>query len=143
MYASSHDYEYGGNSLQQDHAKAMDLWKQAAELGSSVSHFYLGNEYYAIVLTNLQLCGCKCGVGTLAYGTILFMLRKEHLWRVCVLLYYEVGHIGTCAFCKADIIGKTDEEIVEELMKRVEANDACAILLLGNQYAARKRVVAR
>jgi hypothetical protein len=53
------------------------------------------------------------------------------------------GHIGTCAFCKADIIGKTDEEIVEELMKRVEANDACAILLLGNQYAARKRVVAR
>jgi len=26
------------------------------------------------------------------------------------------GHIGTCAFCKADIIGKTDEEMVEELM---------------------------
>ena len=43
-------------------------------------------------------------------------------------------NIGTCPFCKADGRGKTDDERVEELMKRVEANDAGAIFALANQY---------
>ena len=42
-------------------------------------------------------------------------------------------NIGTCAFCKG-VNDKTDEESVEELMKRVEVNDAGAIYFLGNSY---------
>ena len=44
------------------------------------------------------------------------------------------GNIGTCPFCKADGRGKTNEEAVEELMKRVEANDASSMYILGNNY---------
>jgi hypothetical protein len=43
-------------------------------------------------------------------------------------------NIAKCPFCKAERLGKADEERVEELMKRVEANDACAIHVLGNHY---------
>jgi TPR repeat protein len=39
-----------------------------------------------------------------------------------------------CPYCKAEMMGKTDEEVVEELMKRVEANDAGSINLLGTYY---------
>ena len=41
-------------------------------------------------------------------------------------------------FCKADDRGKTDLDIVEELNKRVEANDACAMFVLGNHYFSGK-----
>jgi TPR repeat protein len=54
-------YHLGGKGgFQQDSAKAMELWKQAAELGSSVSHFYLGNEYYAS-------SGAHCKLGGVYY----------------------------------------------------------------------------
>ena len=43
-----------------------------------------------------------------------------------------------CVFCKADDRGKTDLDIVEELNKRVEANDACAMFVLGNHYFSGK-----
>jgi TPR repeat protein len=39
-----------------------------------------------------------------------------------------------CPFCNSDRGGKTDEEDVVEIMKRVEATDAASIYLLGNQY---------
>jgi TPR repeat protein len=42
--------------------------------------------------------------------------------------------IGTCPFCKANRKGITAEEAVEQLMKRVEANDALAMFVLGNYY---------
>jgi TPR repeat protein len=42
--------------------------------------------------------------------------------------------LGKCPFCKAEIIDKTEGEKVEELKKRVEANDAGAIYMLGNYY---------
>jgi TPR repeat protein len=31
--------------LLQDQAKAIELWKQAAKLGSSQAHYHLGNSY--------------------------------------------------------------------------------------------------
>ena len=49
----------------------------------------------------------------------------------CVFSFHKSGNIGICAFCKG-VNDKTDEERVDELMKRVEANDAGAIYLLGN-----------
>jgi len=52
----------------------------------------------------------------------------------CVDSFRKSGNIGTCAFCKADRVNKTDAEIVGEIMKRVDANDAGAIYLMGNYY---------
>ena len=40
---------------------------------------------------------------------------------VCILLLYDL-----------EILGKSDEERVEQLMKRVEADDAVAIYVHGN-----------
>jgi tetratricopeptide (TPR) repeat protein len=39
-----------------------------------------------------------------------------------------------CPFCISDLRGKTDEENMQELMKRVEANDAGAMCQLGYYY---------
>jgi TPR repeat protein len=39
-----------------------------------------------------------------------------------------------CPFCNSDRAGKTLEEIVEDLMKRAEANDAASIGVLANYY---------
>jgi TPR repeat protein len=43
-------------------------------------------------------------------------------------------NIGTCPFCNSDHVNKTDDERVQELMKRVEANDAGAMTVLGSNY---------
>jgi TPR repeat protein len=51
----------------------------------------------------------------------------------CVDSFLKSGNIVNCPFCNANR-DKTDEEGVEELMKRVEANDAGAMTALGNDY---------
>jgi TPR repeat protein len=50
----------------------------------------------------------------------------------CVYSCWKSGN-NKCPFCNAEI-SKTDEERVEELMKRVEANDAASICLLACSY---------
>jgi TPR repeat protein len=52
----------------------------------------------------------------------------------CIYSFCKSGNDEKCPFCKADIIGKTDGETVEEFIKRVEVNDAGAIYVLGNHY---------
>ena len=44
------------------------------------------------------------------------------------------GRIEKCPFCKSNRLGKSNEEEVEELMKRVEAKDAGSTFALGNYY---------
>jgi TPR repeat protein len=44
------------------------------------------------------------------------------------------GNNDKCPFCNSDRADKTYEEEIEELMKRVEANDAGAMTVLGNYY---------
>ena len=52
----------------------------------------------------------------------------------CVYLF-NISHSNEkCPFCKADLRGKTDLDRVEELMKRVEANDAGAMCVLADNY---------
>jgi TPR repeat protein len=51
----------------------------------------------------------------------------------CVDSFAKSGNDDKCPFCNSDR-DKTDEEDNEDLMKRVEANDAGAILALGNYY---------
>jgi hypothetical protein len=52
----------------------------------------------------------------------------------CVHSFRESGNNGKCPFCNSDRAGKTLEELVGEIMKRVEANDAFSICMLGNCY---------
>jgi TPR repeat protein len=44
------------------------------------------------------------------------------------------GNSGKCPLRNSDRRGKTDEDRVEEMMKRVEANNAGAICALGSSY---------
>jgi TPR repeat protein len=53
--------------------------------------------------------------------------------RGCVHSFSVSGN-RKCPFCNADRAGKTDEEDVEEMMKRVEANDPASICMLANYY---------
>jgi TPR repeat protein len=52
----------------------------------------------------------------------------------CVDSFYKSGNEETCPFCNSERIGKTDEERVKELMKRVDINDASAMYALGSYY---------
>ena len=45
IYVLGNDYHHGKLGLQRDQAKAIELWKQAAALGSSKAHYRLGNSY--------------------------------------------------------------------------------------------------
>lgn len=46
----------------------------------------------------------------------------------------EVANHGKCPYCNSDRVGKTDEEMVEEILKQVEANDVVAVGMLGSYY---------
>ena len=63
------------------------------------------------------------------------MLREEYLERVYIIYTFsKSGNMGKCPFCNAERISKTDEERVEDLIKRVEANDADAMHVLSSHY---------
>jgi TPR repeat protein len=51
----------------------------------------------------------------------------------CMYSFCKSGNGDKCPFCNSEG-GKTDEERVETMMKRVEANDAASISLLANSY---------
>jgi DNA-directed RNA polymerase subunit RPC12/RpoP len=53
----------------------------------------------------------------------------------CIHSFNTSENNDNCPFCNSKRFGKTDKEKVEELMKRVEANDAGAIYILGSYYA--------
>ena len=52
----------------------------------------------------------------------------------CVHSFGTSGNMGKCPFCNSRTGGKTHNDGVEELMKRVEANDAGAMYILGSYY---------
>ena len=52
----------------------------------------------------------------------------------CVHSFYLSGNHDKCMFCNADQGGKSREDGIAEIMKRVEANDAGAICELAHQY---------
>ena len=52
----------------------------------------------------------------------------------CISSCVESGNYK-CPFCKTMRMGKTDDEKIEELLKRVEVNDAGAIYVLGSYYS--------
>jgi TPR repeat protein len=54
--------------------------------------------------------------------------------RGCAYSFCESGNYKNCPYCKAERIGKTDDEKVDELKKRVEANDAVSMYVFGNYH---------
>jgi hypothetical protein len=52
----------------------------------------------------------------------------------CEHSFNQTSNADKCPFCNSNRSSKTDEEQVEELMKRVEANDAASICLLASNY---------
>jgi tetratricopeptide (TPR) repeat protein len=52
----------------------------------------------------------------------------------CIHSFAVSGNGEKCPYCKAVRMGKTDDEKVEEVMKRVAVNDAGAMFILGNYY---------
>jgi len=52
----------------------------------------------------------------------------------CVHSFRKSGNADKCPFCNSDRSSKTLEESVEEIMKRVEANDAASICSLAQHY---------
>jgi TPR repeat protein len=42
--------------------------------------------------------------------------------------------MGTCPFCKAERLGKADEERVQDIMKRVDVNDAGVMTVMASKY---------
>jgi TPR repeat protein len=54
--------------------------------------------------------------------------------RGCIYSFNKSGNMGKCPFCNAERMGRTDEDEVEEIRKRVEVNDAGAIYVLGSSY---------
>ena len=52
----------------------------------------------------------------------------------CMYSFCESGNDEKCPFCNSDRGSKTDEEDVEDIMKRVAANDAASISLLAYYY---------
>jgi len=54
--------------------------------------------------------------------------------RGCWYSFVQTGNDGKCPFCNSEREGKTEEDAVEELMKRVEANDAASMGMLGYHY---------
>jgi hypothetical protein len=52
----------------------------------------------------------------------------------CVYSFHKSGNDDKCPFCNADQMGRTDEEAVEELMKRTAANDATSMCGLAYHY---------
>ena len=48
--------------------------------------------------------------------------------------FRESGNIGKCPHCNADRKGKTEDDLFEEMMNRVEANYAVSICMLAHSY---------
>jgi TPR repeat protein len=58
----------------------------------------------------------------------------KSICRGCMYSFAQSGNEMKCPFCNADRGNKTDEEMADEVRKRVEANDPNSMCLLANSY---------
>jgi hypothetical protein len=52
----------------------------------------------------------------------------------CVYSFCKSGNMRKCSFCNTEIMSKSCEERVQEMMKRVDANDAWAMCVIAGYY---------
>jgi TPR repeat protein len=57
----------------------------------------------------------------------------KNVCRGCAYSSYMSGNVK-CPFCNSNATGKTDEEMVADMMKRADANDPTSICLLAHSY---------
>jgi TPR repeat protein len=62
-----------------------------------------------------------------------FVCCGKSICKGCEYSFCKSGNIGKCPFCNSDQ-DKTDVEMVGEVMRRVEANDAASMFLLAGCY---------
>jgi TPR repeat protein len=86
-------------------------------------------------LRSVPICDfAKANKGLAAMDTeVYYPCCGKSICKGCVHSFHVSGN-RKCPFCNADRGGKTDEEDVEELMKRVEANDPASICMLASCY---------
>jgi TPR repeat protein len=89
----------------------------ATILSVPIIDFAIANEELAIMNTEVYYSCCG-----------------KSLCKGCIYSFREYGNIATCPFCKDERLSKTGEERVEQMLKRVEANDAGAMCALGSDY---------
>jgi TPR repeat protein len=89
----------------------------ATKLSVPVYDYAMANEELALIGTEVyyECCG-------------------KSICQGCIYSFVESGNSKKCPFCNSDQGTKTDEEKIEQLMKRVEANDAGANYALGSHY---------
>ena len=58
----------------------------------------------------------------------------KSICRGCIYSFNNSGNDDKCPFCNSDRGSKTLEEMVEEMMKRVGANDAASMKMLADSY---------
>jgi len=72
-------------------------------------------------------------VGKEGHGR-LFPCSGKSICAGCIHSLHGSGNNVKCPFCNADRDSKTDKDGVEEMMKRVEANDAGSMSFLGSYH---------
>ena len=80
---------------------------------------------YDFAIANTELA--SKGIGT------YYPCCGKSICRGCVYSFVMSGNDDKCPFCNSDR-GKIEEKDNEDLMKRVEANDAASIYLLADSY---------
>ena len=63
-----------------------------------------------------------------------FSCCGKNICKGCAHSFSKSGNIGKCPFCNSNRKGKTEEDNVVAIMKRVEANDAFSICMLAHHY---------
>jgi hypothetical protein len=58
----------------------------------------------------------------------------KEICKGCVHSFSKTDNDDKCPYCNSDRVDKTDEEDVEEAIKRVEANDPVAMCIMANFY---------
>jgi tetratricopeptide (TPR) repeat protein len=63
-----------------------------------------------------------------------FVCCGKSICQGCIYSFCQAGNSTKCPFCNSERAGKTDEDRVVEIRKRVEVNDAASISLLAHAY---------
>ena len=79
MFMLANSYQHGLNGLQQDHAKAMELYARSANLGNSMAHNNLAGVYN--VGGDLKKAKFHLEDGRTRSGTIQPCLYRSEVWR--------------------------------------------------------------
>jgi hypothetical protein len=97
--------------------------------------------WYAVSLFHPRLL-CPCQLASMEANEELVNKATEvyyeccgkSICKGCIHSFAVSGNMGKCPYCNARTGGKTNEDMIKDLMKRVEANDAGAISALADCY---------